>query len=180
MRISYSVYLYPPYLKAAFIVEDLQQLSKSSFWDDKRFPQTHSPIWKIIVKQPTAVHHGASCAYPVPRLQAHCSNTWQTDAHTRITRQQITAQTQIFYRSTKWSYISLWATGIGLNLISGILEGLVKGTLFFSFCRGGSGGMKSNPKFYMKTVIKDDSFLSSENGQHLADKSWTYFTFIYL
>lgn len=49
----------------------------------------HSPIWKIVVEQPTAVHHGASGADAVPRLQAHCRNTWQADADARVTRQQI-------------------------------------------------------------------------------------------
>lgn len=57
----------------------------------------YSPVWKIIVKQATAVHHGTSRAYAVPRLQTHFRNTWQTDANTSVSRQKIPARAQIFH-----------------------------------------------------------------------------------
>lgn len=144
MQISYSVYHQRSMWRQHFffffalfiyllILSGFATAYKKILDDDKTFPPNHSPIWKIIVKQTTAVHHRASCAYPVPRLQAHCSNTWQTDAHARITRQQITVQAQIFYQSTKLNHISLWVTGIKLHFISGVLQRPVKRSSIFFY-----------------------------------------------
>lgn len=94
------------------------------------FPQTHSPIWKIIVKQPTAVHHRASCAYPVPRLQTHCSNTWHTDANATITRQQITVQADILSAHKMELYIFM-SNRDRVEFYQWYPEGSGKGSLFF-------------------------------------------------
>lgn len=136
--------------QAEFIFE----ICYSSSWDDKRFPYSHSPIWKIIVKQPTAVHHRASCAYPVPGLQAHCSNTWQTDAHAGITRQHITVNTDI---SSKHKNRALYLYEEQGYILSGVSW----------------GGLRNPTWNFMWFMWYTVQLLSCENRQHSAGSSLT-------